>query len=67
MLDLQVESIEPADELERGQCSTDERTGASNFQRPGFFSRASRTAIQTVGTPQAMVTRRRHKAKTLSG
>src|SRR6266480_4600287 len=33
------------------------RMGASNFQRPGFFSSASRTAIQTVGTPQAIVTR----------
>ena len=26
------------------------RTGASNFQRPGFFSRLQ-NAIQTVGTP----------------
>src|SRR5437660_396342 len=44
------------------------RTGASNFQRPGFFSSASRTAIHTVGTPQAMLTRSLTiRPRTLSG
>src|SRR2546430_4338009 len=40
------------------------RMGESNFHLLGFFSSVSRTAIHTVGTPQAMVTRSRSEEHT---